>query len=140
LKLYLDASVLVALFVADALSSRADSLLKTVAEPPVVTNFAAAEFSSGVARRVRTGEMNVHQARAAFSDFDLWIGEHAERSEINSSDVMAATSLVRRLDLPLRAADALHIAAAQRLGTTLATFDEQMAASAETVGISVRAR
>ena len=52
-------------------------------------------------------------------------------------DLAAATMFLRRLDLPLRTPDALHIAIAQRLGATLVTFDRQMAASAHALGTAV---
>jgi predicted nucleic acid-binding protein len=52
-------------------------------------------------------------------------------------DLAAATMFLRRLDPPLRTPDAVHIAIAQRLGTTLVTFDRQMAASARALGTAV---
>jgi predicted nucleic acid-binding protein len=55
--LYLDASVLVALLTIDPLSARADALLDTHRTDLIVSDFAAAEFSSAIARRVRTGEI-----------------------------------------------------------------------------------
>jgi predicted nucleic acid-binding protein len=53
LKIYLDASVLVSLFATDAHSAKADIALKTTKPVPVVSDFAAAEFASAIARRVR---------------------------------------------------------------------------------------
>jgi predicted nucleic acid-binding protein len=53
-------------------------------------------------------------------------------------DLAAATMFLRRLDLPLRTPDALHIAIAQRVGAMLVTFDRQMAASARTLGSAVQ--
>lgn len=41
-----------------------------------------------------------------------------------------AAGYLRRLDLPLRTADAINIAMTQRLGADLATFDTAMAQSA----------
>lgn len=49
----------------------------------------------------------------------------------------AAEAFVRRLDLTLRAPDALHIAMAQRNGAALVTFDEKMAACAKALGTLV---
>jgi uncharacterized protein len=53
------------------------------------------------------------------------------------SRIAVATTFLRRLDLPLKTPDAIHIAIAQRLGATLVTFDRQMAASARALGTPV---
>jgi hypothetical protein len=44
--LYFDASVLVALFVIDPLSARAEAFLSTHPEVSIISDFGAAEFSS----------------------------------------------------------------------------------------------
>jgi predicted nucleic acid-binding protein len=45
--------------------------------------------------------------------------------------------MLRRLNLRLRAPDAVHLAMAERLGAKIATFDKQMANAANRLGISV---
>jgi predicted nucleic acid-binding protein len=66
-------------------------------------------------------------------------GPHDLRSASRSgpSDRSAADLFIRRLDLPLRAPDAINIAIAQRVGATLATFDDKMAECARTLGTNV---
>ena len=54
---YLDASVLVGLFTVDTFSLRATAFLKTQKPILIVSDFAAAEFASEVARLVRTREV-----------------------------------------------------------------------------------
>jgi predicted nucleic acid-binding protein len=54
--LYLDASVLVPLFVPESRSGEAATAL--VRHTLVVSDFAMAEFSSGIARRARMGEFS----------------------------------------------------------------------------------
>lgn len=49
----------------------------------------------------------------------------------------AAEAFLRRLDLTLRAPNALHIAMAQRTGAALVTFDERMAGCARVLGLQV---
>jgi predicted nucleic acid-binding protein len=46
---------------------------------------------------------------------DTWIARETERAQTTAADVSSASNLIRRLDLTLRAADAIHIAIAQRL-------------------------
>ncbi|MBV9750091.1 MAG: type II toxin-antitoxin system VapC family toxin [Acetobacteraceae bacterium] len=137
--LYLDASLLVALLTNDALTARADALLRSRTPTLVVSDFAAAEFASALARRVRTREITADEARLAFANFDTWAARATRRVETAAADVKAAEAFLRRLDLTLRTPDALNIAIAQRVGATLGTFDEKMAGSARALGASVAA-
>lgn len=137
MKAYLDASVLVALFTNDALTVRADALLRAHKPIVLVSDFATAEFASAVSRRVRMAELTNEEAQIVFSNFDAWTARAAQFVETCSSDVKAAEAFLRRLDLTLRTPDALNIAIAQRVAATLATFDEKMAASARALGTTV---
>jgi predicted nucleic acid-binding protein len=121
----------------DALTSRADSFLRSSDTVSIVSDFAAAEFASAIARRVRIRDLTRDQARATFSTFDAWIGQAVQWAETTTRDVALAAGLLRRLELTLRTPDALNIAIAERLGATLATFDKKMALSARRMGISV---
>lgn len=134
MRVYLDASMLVALLTQDSLTDRAEAFLRRVRPVLLISDFAAAEFSSALARRVRTGEILVDDARAAFAALDLWSFQAAERVETVSSDIRAAEGFLRRLDCNLRTPDALNIAIAQRVRGALATFDVKMAKAAEALG------
>lgn len=139
MSLYLDASVLVSMFTADALTARADRYLRAHSPVLVVADFAAAEFASAIARRVRMRELKHNEAQSAFANFDAWLGRGATRIETNAADIAAAERYLRRLDLTLRTPDALNIATAERLGTELATFDTKMAAAARALGLLLAA-
>jgi uncharacterized protein len=134
---YLDASVLVALFTRDVFTMRARTFLAAQLPTLIVSDFAAAEFVSAVARLVRTQEITHELARAVFADFDMWRDRGADAALATPSDISAAASFIRRLDLTLRTADAINIAIARRLDATLATFDVKMAASARALNIPV---
>jgi predicted nucleic acid-binding protein len=138
LSLYLDASVLVPMFIDDAFSERADLLLRVSATEVLVSDFASAELASAINRRVRMRQVAAEEGRKALTNFDSWIGQLASRVEIASADVAKAAAFLRRLDLNLRTPDAIHIATAQRLDADLATFDERMAESARSLGARVR--
>jgi predicted nucleic acid-binding protein len=135
--LYLDASVLVALFTSDALTARADAWLRARQPAVVVSDFAAAEFALAIVRRVRTGELAADDARGVFTTFDDWTARVAGRVETSPADVSTAAAYLRRLDLTLRTPDALNIAIAQRIDVQLLTFDRKMAASASALGLLV---
>jgi uncharacterized protein len=137
--LYLDASVVVALLTKDVFTSRAESYIRANAPILVVSDFAAAEFASVVARRLRVREITEPIARVVFAEFDAWVIRSTEPADTTTADVIAAAGALRRLDLPLRTADAVNIAIARRMGATLMTFDEKMAASAKALGVGVAA-
>ena len=137
MSVYLDASVLVALFTEDAFTYRADAFCRTNAPILVVSDFAAAEFAAVVARHVRTRDIIAEDARAVFSTFDVWAARATQRIEIQPEDVALAAAFLRRLDLTLRTPDSINIAIAQRIDATLATFDEKMAVSAALLDLPV---
>ena len=137
MSVYLDASVLVALFANDSLSDRADSYLRLHPDVLVVSDFAAAEFASALARRVRMGLLTADEARTAFSTFDAWTARECTPVQIIAADVAGAAAFLRRLDLSLRTPDAIHVAVAQRIDAELMTFDNQMAANARALGLAV---
>lgn len=134
MSVYLDTSVLVALLTNDTLSTRAADFLRETKPSVVVSDFAAAEFASAIARRVGTGELTLDDARHVFSTLDAWLARATRRIEMTAADVTAAAAFLRRLDLTLRTPDALHIAIVERTGTTLMTFDTKMADSARILG------
>jgi predicted nucleic acid-binding protein len=135
LTLYLDASALLPLFIEEARTKDAHEHLR--GNVLVISDFAIAEFSSGVARRTRAGEINESGASAVFAAIDAWTGNAARRESLTVGDVGVAIGLVRRLDLGLRAPDALNIAIAQRCEAHLLTFDGKMAQSARSLGMTV---
>jgi predicted nucleic acid-binding protein len=134
---YLDVNVLVALFVADPLSVRADAALRGLHDRVVISNLAAAEFSSVIARRVRTRDLRAAEAGAAFSNFDSWCSRYAQIVTLENGDVTVAIGLMRRLEFPLRTPDALHVALVQRTGSMLLSFDAAMINTARTLGIGI---
>ena len=103
----------------------------------IASDFAAAEFSSGIARRVRMGDISEADATSVFTTFDAWIARAAQRVSLAAGDVLTALGLVRRLDLALRTPDAVNIAIAQRCSASLFTFDAKQAAAARLVGVRV---
>jgi predicted nucleic acid-binding protein len=135
--LYLDANVLVALFIEDPLTDRVEAFLRSRSRRLIVSDFAAAEFASAIARRVRMGQIAPDGAREAYSNFDAWSARGADHANITSADVASATAFLRRLDIALRAPDAIHIAASQRVEADLLTYDSQLAASARMLGSTV---
>ena len=133
---YLDTNAVIGLLTADPLTPRVTALLRQVAGPMIVSDFTAAEFAGVIGRKMRTGvipRQYALDALAALDQFSLRVS----RIALEPSDVPCADGFLRRLNLPLLVADAIHIAIAQRLGATLVTFDQRMASMARTIGIAV---
>jgi predicted nucleic acid-binding protein len=66
ISIYLDTDLVGALLLTEPLSDRAELYLDTCPDVLLVSDLTGAEFSSLVARRVRTGEFTIDQARAAY--------------------------------------------------------------------------
>jgi uncharacterized protein len=140
LSLYLDTSVLAGLFIeADVFAGRAARFFAETDETLVVSDFVAAEFASVVARVTRMNTISEIEARAIFDGFDAWRTRFAEQEDAISADIQAAATIIRHLDLNLRAPDAINLAIARRVGASLVTFDLRMAANAAALGIAVAA-
>lgn len=136
MSVYLDASVLIPLFIDDGFSIQAEALVQSAGSTLVISDFLRAEFASVVGRAVRTGRLPHASARQTFADLDHWAQPFAP-AETTAQDVRMSEVWLRQLTLNLRAPDALHIAIAVRLGASLATFDLRMAEAAEALGVAV---
>lgn len=139
MSVYLDASVLLPIFIEEVHSSRAEALLLRGPLSRLISDFAAAEFAAAVGRRVRMGEIATADVAAAFDAFDTWRTAATLNIATTSEDIARASSFLRRLDLNLRTPDAIHIAIASRLTAELATFDRKMAANALALGVRLAA-
>lgn len=137
MSIYLDTSVVVPLFLPDPFAARVTAFLSTGPTSLLISDFVAAEFASVVGMRVRMRQTKQSDAQLAFSSFDGWVRRIEASRQMQSSDIDDAQVLLRRLDLVLRAPDAIHLAIAQRLGAELATFDARMADCARALGMTV---
>jgi predicted nucleic acid-binding protein len=135
LSLYLDASVLVPLFIAETRTNDAHFALQ--GQELFISDLAEAEFSAAIAKRVRVGDLTAAEATSVYATFDVWTARAASRARIESGDMAATVALVRRLELSLRMPDAANIAIAQRLDAKMFTFDNRLAAAAGVVGLDV---
>jgi predicted nucleic acid-binding protein len=137
LRIYLDASILIALLTNDAHQLRATETLGKLRPVPVVSDLASLEFASAIARRFRTRELSDNEARAFLGFHDAWVEKDAEQVSSSASDIVMAKDFISRLDLNLRTADAIHIASCRRLDLPLWTFDVRMADCARKLGLDV---
>jgi uncharacterized protein len=140
LSIYLDASVISGLFIEqDALADRARAIVFDDDEVLVVSDFTAAEFASVVAHLLRMNQLTVEDAREAFETFDTWRDQLTDSEPIDPADIRVAAAIIRRLDLNVRAPDAINLAIAQRLRASIATFDRRLADNAHALGVAITA-
>ena len=134
---YLDSSVVVAYYVPEDNSERVQQLYEDL-EHPVITELVDLEVIAALSLRRRIGDLERAQARRIVSLFD----EHRDaglyaRLHLRADHYRWARDAISRFDLPLKAPDALHLAAAQGDGLRLITADRQLARNAEALGIAV---
>ncbi|HEV2365740.1 MAG TPA: type II toxin-antitoxin system VapC family toxin [Caulobacteraceae bacterium] len=135
MSLYLDASVIVPLFVEEPAGRAIRALLEERSAALVVSEFAAAEVASALGRLARMGLASESGALARLSEFDEWRRLTTREIETDTADLRVASALARRFALRLRAPDALHLALCRRGGHTLVTLDKRLAAAADAIGV-----
>jgi uncharacterized protein len=135
LTILLDTSVLVAAFTKDAQSERAEQWLDRAA-PFLVSDWAAAEFSSAIRNKVRQGYLEAPLVPEIETFFDAWSHRQGGNRPVVSADHVTARLLVSQ-HAGLRAPDALHLAIALRLRAVMATFDQQQQDAALAEGLEV---
>jgi predicted nucleic acid-binding protein len=137
--LYADASFLVKLFIAEAGSDEAQSLL---ALPSIIGTalISRAEVAAGLARAAKIGRVSSTEASQALAKFGgQW--PRLLRLPVNEGLVARAEELAWELNL--RGYDAVHLAAAltwqEMLNEplTIATYDRQLWLAAQTQGLAV---
>ena len=133
---YLDASAIIPLLIEELGSAAVDRFLAAVAQPLIVSEFAAAEVASAFSRLIRTQALEGPQdAASRLADFDSWRASSAGDIDLLASDIRLARIFVRRFDLMLRAPDAIHAAVCQRADLLLVTMDRRLAAAAQDLGV-----
>lgn len=135
--LYLDTSALAPLFLTDSHSASIAAWLAGNPTALVVSDFAAAEVSAAISRRIRTREIDIAMAQTALGTFDEWRRRSTTHRLTSPADIAACERLVRRFELKLQAPDALHIAIALADEATLVTFDERQAEAMRQLGSCV---
>lgn len=136
MSVYLDANVLVALLIPDSLTSKATAAIGKLTDDLIVSDIAALEVASTIAKKVRERAVSRKDGQVALASFDTWI-EASERVQLEGLDVATADAMIRRPNVNLHGMDALHIALASRIGAVLLTLDGKMRASAKKVGLAV---
>ena len=134
---YLDANILVSLFVTDSHSAAADRWIDSAPGVIAVSDLAKVEFAAVMSRMVRMGAMHEDAARETLADCDAWLAAATQLARLQSHDMEFADQLVRDFATQLAGPDALHLAIASNHGHTLVTFDQRLANAARMRGVQI---
>lgn len=134
---YLDTSVVVAYYLPEALSTRAQAIY-TAQAAPAISELVELEFFAALSLRLRTGDLERTQAERVASLFLSHLdGGWYTRIHLHAGHYVAARSFIARFDLPLKSPDALHLAVSASERLPLVTADRQLARNAESLGLEV---
>lgn len=135
--LYLDSSIVIAYYLEETFSPQAQAVYRGAANL-VVSELVEVEVVSVMARLVRVGSLETDAAHLASATFQehLDVGLYS-RVTLRADHYRWAKEVIARFDLPLKAPDALHLAAARLGGHRLVTADRQLARNGEALGVPV---
>jgi uncharacterized protein len=134
--IYLDASVLVALLVADSHTERAGAWYSGLDATVIISDFANLEVGAVVSRHLRVGRLTPGQVESALLDLDA-MRANCQQLTPGPIDFVTAERLIRDFTTKLAAPDALHLASAKNAGATLATLDARLAEAAQGQGVAL---
>lgn len=136
--IYLDTSVLGALFFREPTASVIVTHLETVSQRDFcVSTWNLAEMASVGAIKERTGNIDAAERAAGLSAFNCFVSDSLTLAEVEPGDFRSAVVLLDTPTLALRAGDALHLAIVRRLRAKLATLDKRQALAANHYGIPI---
>ena len=134
--MYLDTSVLGALYIPETLSAAAASAVGTA--PPAISALTEVEFASVVARRLRERTMSEADGARVLRTFDAHVAERRyRRLHVAAETFVEAAKLLRSRQAPLSTLDALHLVIASSNRESLCTADKQLARAAARLGAKV---
>jgi uncharacterized protein len=136
--IYLDSSLVVAAITAETDTARVQQWLRSQDETRLcVSGWVATEVAGALAFKLRTGQIDASERRAALSGWESMRRSLFATEAITSDAFQKAAELFDDPLMKLRSGDALHIAIAQIGGHSLATLDKAMVEAAASIGIPV---
>jgi hypothetical protein len=122
----LDTSILVAAYTSEIDTQRAQDWLAVHDVACAISHWTIVEFTSALSAKVRQGHLSAEDCLRARSAFEAYAAKDAWVLPISQRQFTDAAALCARMDIPIRAGDALHVAIALASGLGIATLDQQL--------------
>ncbi|MET3612047.1 putative nucleic acid-binding protein [Rhizobium aquaticum] len=103
----------------------------------VISPWTLTEFSSGLALKIRTAQLQASQAAEVQATFNRLTTRSLRLLPIGATHFSTAARFVEHYTLGLRSGDALHLAIAFHAGEPLATLDTRLAKACQALGVVV---
>ena len=134
--IYVDTSVLVALFAHEARSASVARWYAGTRADLVSATWCVTEFASAFGIKQRTGQMDHDQARSAWERFGRLVANDLRLLPLGSSDFHSAAMKTLDAASALRPGDALHLVCAIQAGAkSIATLDDVLGRNAQRLKI-----
>lgn len=137
-RLYLDAAVLVSLYVPEITTAAAESLVTGETEV-AISALSLLETRVALERKRKAGGMTTGAVAAVRARIEADVS--AQRlllHVVEDADYHGADAISQQVPGPLRSLDAIHAAVAKRLGLELVTLDRRLNEAAQAAGIPTR--
>jgi predicted nucleic acid-binding protein len=135
--LYLDTSVLVAVFTPEADSGRVVAWMSRQAhEDFAVSDWVVTEFSAALSVKLRRRQIAPAHQAAALARFGQFCADNASVLPVVREHFQAAAEFADRYAIGLRAGDALHLAITAEHGAILCTLDRRLGEAGPRLGIA----
>ena len=135
---YLDTSVLVACYVPEALSAKAQREAQR-AESLLVSTLTEVELVSALSQKIRMGHLSRSDGQRVEALFQTHIQDgRFQIASPSAKEFQLARGWIAQYSTPLRTLDALHLALAHSNQEILITADRSLADSAKVLGVKFR--
>jgi len=136
--IYLDTSAAVPLFVREPASEAVDAWLVSCTDSIISSDWIVTEFASALSIKLRRGEINARQARAAWKDFNAFCNSGLRLLPVSRNAFKEAAGMALNAASGLRSGDSLHLAMALEAGASgLSTADDMLENGAKAKGLKV---